>query len=235
MTSVMCDESVRFNGFEFLRDGMPPTLYVDDWTVLREVSDVCKLRAGDHCVVGDNLLHRLWRWSDATSSLLTSYGINPFYHHFVVLDSVACLSQEGEPLTVDGQPCRIVEFSDTFPFALGRLISDGYSPLALLRNAIAILRSPARLHMPPLMDYLELRGRGVFVVSEDLSAEQRSRTVDAAIAIATGPAAKQPSCALPTQRTMRCVPASAPRHGRGGERWRALDRFSVSCVSSMGL
>ena len=50
--SLSVDEHVTFRGFAFLREEMPPTLYVDDFTVLREVSDVCTLRAGDHCVVG---------------------------------------------------------------------------------------------------------------------------------------------------------------------------------------
>ena len=53
---------------------------VDDYTLLREVSDVRALRAGDHCVVGVNLLHTLWRWSDVLCSLFTSYGLVPFFH-----------------------------------------------------------------------------------------------------------------------------------------------------------
>ena len=53
------DESVRVSHIDWCecQDAMPPTLYVDDWTVLREVVNPYTLRAGDHCIVSVNVLH----------------------------------------------------------------------------------------------------------------------------------------------------------------------------------
>ena len=51
---VLLDDSVRFVGFTAYVDSMPPTLYKSDsYTVLREVTDLRTLRAGDRCVVGE--------------------------------------------------------------------------------------------------------------------------------------------------------------------------------------
>ena len=184
---VFFDESVRFKGFAFITgDAMPPTLYVDGWTVLREVSDVRQLKAGDHCVVGVNLMHTLFTWSDRLCSIFTSWGLVPFFHHFVLIDSVDRLSSDGRPLRRDGRPCRVAEFSDTPVGAWRRVSADGYSPRALLRNALNVLRAPAKLHLPPLSDYCRPShgsGRGIFLVSEDLSVEQRKKTVDAALSL----------------------------------------------------
>lgn len=188
------DESVRFVGFSFLKR-MPPTLYVDDYTLLSECCDISKLRAGDHCVVGVNLLHRLWTWSDAAVSLLTSWEVAPLrvYHHFVVVDNVSRIAADGRPLREDDGPVRVAEFSDSLPSACRRLVADGWSPTAMWRNILRVLSEPAKLHLPPLSDYMLLNGRGVFVVHEDRTDEQRQRTAQSALALADGPAAAQPT------------------------------------------
>lgn len=195
---VALDESVRFSGFDAIRDGMPPTLYVDDYTILREVSDVRKLRAGDHCIVGLNVFHKLWQWGDALNALLSSWQALPlpWYHHFIVVDDVHGLDDLGQPVCEDGRPVHIAEFSDTFANAWLRFVADGYFPSNLLRNLVSIVRSPARLHTPPLVDYLGLRGRGVFVVVEARSEAQRKRTVETALAMARGGARAQPTYGL---------------------------------------
>ena len=180
---LQVDEHVRFRGFNLIHES-PPQLYIDDYTLMREVSDVLKMREGDHCIVGVNLMHKLFRWSDAACNFLTSYHIMPFYHHFVLIDSVTSLSSVGEPLNACGQPCRVLEFSDTISGVWRKIVADGRSPPTLLRNAATYLRSPAKLHTPPLSDYLPLDGRGVFVVAEELSAEDRERTAAAARALA---------------------------------------------------
>ena len=174
---------------------MPPTLYIDDWTVLNEIH-VSKLRAGDHCIVALNILHRLWKWSDSLCSLLASWECLPFrfYHHFVVLDDVYGLSADGRPLRADGELVRIAEFSDTPAGAYRRLVSDGFELKSMLKNAKRIILSPASIHLPPLADYVSHRadciwrgqtGRGIFVVAQKLSAEQRRRTVAAAVELAS--------------------------------------------------
>ena len=195
LEDITLDECVRFAGFDAIRDGMPPTLYVDSYTVLREVSDVRNLRPGDHCLVGLNIFHKLWSWADMCNALLTSWEAQPLslFHHFIIIDQGVSLDESGRPIRNDGQPVRIAEFSDTFANAWARLVKDGHWPRALLRNALAILRSPAKLHTPPLADYLGLRGRGVFVVLERRSEAQRRRTVDAALALASGDPGAQPT------------------------------------------
>ena len=154
------------------------------------------MRQGDHCVVGVNLLHKLWRWSDATCNMLTSWGVVTFYHHFVLVDSVASISETGEPLRWDGKPCRVAEFSDTVAGAWSTIARDGYRPLTLLRHAFTYLRAPAKLHLPPLNDYLPLDGRGVFVVAQQLTTEQRRQTADAALALVAATPESKPSYQL---------------------------------------
>ena len=187
---VALDDAVRFVGFTHYRD-VPPTLYKSDsFTILREVTDLRQLRAGDRCVVGLNVLHKLWHWSDALCSLLTSWECLPIalFHHFIILDDVTDLRTDGGrrivPLRADGKEVRIAEFSESFTNAVDRMCVDGYWPHAMLRNAMRVLASPARMHMPPLRDYLELNGRGVFRVLEDRTDEQRRRSVEAARALA---------------------------------------------------
>jgi hypothetical protein len=185
------DESVRVSHIDWCecQDAMPPTLYVDDWTVLREVVNPYTLRAGDHCIVSVNVLHKLWKWSDMLCSALTSWEVLPFrlFHHFVVLDDVASIGANGVPLRADGTPVRIAEFSDSFVNAMRRLTMEGYSLAALLRNMYRVLTNPARFHTPPLADYVHRRqpGRcGIFVVAQQLSEEQRRRTVENALTLA---------------------------------------------------
>lgn len=195
---VLLDDSVRFVGFTAYVDTMPPTLYKSDsYTVLREVTDLRTLRAGDRCVVGLNVLHKLTRWTDQLCSLLTSWEVLPIalYHHFILLDDVATLEFVGGrgkvvPLRADGKQVRIAEFSDSFMGAWRRFVADGYWPLRLLRNAAKVLASPAKLHTPPLSDYLELNGRGVFCVQESRTEAQRRKTVEAARALAEEQAAQ---------------------------------------------
>ena len=186
-STLTFDESIRVSRIDWHHDAMPPTLYVDDWTVLREVQDPCMLRAGDHCIVGLNILHKLWSWSDSLCSLLTSWEVLPFrfFHHFVVLDDVTLLAEDGRPLRADGAPARIAEFSDTPAGAYRRVTSEGFTPRALLRGVHSVLLSPAQIHLPPLADYVRRRqpGHGIFVVSQQLSEEQRRKTVETALAL----------------------------------------------------
>ena len=176
------DEFVHFKGVDVLLEA-PPRLYIDDYTILREVEDVTKMLEGDHCIVGVNFLHKLSHAVDAVVSTLTSWHIVPFYHHFVLLDSVASLSADGEPLNALGEPVRVIEFSDTVAGAWHKISSDGRAPLTLLRNAVSYFQAPAKLHTPPLRDYLPLGGRGVFIVDEQLTVEQRRRTAATARAL----------------------------------------------------
>ena len=73
---VSLDEHVRFAGFHRLQDAMPPTLYVDDDTVLREVHDITALQQGDHCIVGLNVLHGFTSWTDALCCFISSWEVH---------------------------------------------------------------------------------------------------------------------------------------------------------------
>ena len=109
LPSLQLDESVVVSKVHTLYE-LPPMLYVDDYNVITEVPDVRTLQEGDHCVVGLNVLHNMLPWTDAVISRLTSWEALPlrFYHHFIIIDSVAALSADGLPLAADGTPARIV-------------------------------------------------------------------------------------------------------------------------------
>ena len=100
--SLQLDESVVVSKVHKLYE-LPPMLYVDDYNVITEVPDVRTLQEGDHCVVGLNVLHNMLPWTDAVISRLTSWEALPlrFYHHFIIIDSVAALSADGLPLAAD--------------------------------------------------------------------------------------------------------------------------------------
>ena len=197
LDSLMLDESVSISKVHRLLE-LPPTLYVDDYTVMREVPDLMQLREGDHCVVGLNVLHNMAPMTDAILSLLTSWEAMPlrFFHHFIMVDSVASLDADGVPLAADGTPARIAEFSDTFPNGIRRVFAGGPEgftlwPPAVLRNSMAVIRSPARYHIPPLASYLPpsrrngKRGNGIYLVQPDtpLSPEQRRATRETALSL----------------------------------------------------
>ena len=200
LESLMLDESVSISKVHRLLE-LPPTLYIDDYTVMREVPDLLLLREGDHCVVGLNVLHNMAPMTDAILSLLTSWEAMPlrFFHHFIMVDSVASLDADGVPLAADGTPARIAEFSDTFPNGIKRVFAGGPEgwtlwPPAVLRNSMAVLKSPARYHIPPLASYLPpsrrngKRGNGIYLVQPEtpLSPEQRRATRATALSLSAG-------------------------------------------------
>ena len=183
-TPTAFDESVSLTEVVWDRSGrMPPSLYVDDFTVMRECTDLRALRAGDHCMTGLNVLHRLCWPTDALCSLLTSWEIHSgFYHHLIVMADVATVDAEGRPLDAEGRPVLVAEFSDSVASGLRRLTADGLWPTALLRN---FRNFSVHLRLPPLSDYVPFRTgtRGIFVISQALTAAQRRRTVEAARAL----------------------------------------------------
>ena len=68
-----------------------PMLYIDDYTVLEEISDLSELRKGDHCLVPLNPIRKLLgSYFDAFVFLTGSLGILKLYvpsshHHLVPL------------------------------------------------------------------------------------------------------------------------------------------------------
>lgn len=213
------DESVTLTKIEWFTDELPPTLYVDDYTVMQEVSDLMSLREGDHCMVGVNLMHKASSMIDAFVSRVTSWEAAPLrvFHHFILLDSVAQVSPEEGPLRADGKPVRLAEFSETLPGAAARVCKDGYHPRCLLTNLMALLSSSARYHLAPLSDYLPprvrhgRRGNGILLVQQNLSAEQRRKVCDTALELLDTP--QMPAYDIWTANCEHaCFVASA--HGR---------------------
>lgn len=191
---VQVDESVRLTGIYWLNE-VPPTLYVDDYTVMQEVSDLLMLREGDHCMVGLNVMHKFSPIIDAFVSRQTSWEAAPLrmFHHFIVLDTVTQVCPQEGPLRADGKPVRLAEFSDTLTNAIDRVFGDGYNPRKVISNALELIASPARYHLAPLSDYLPpsrrrgRRGNGILLVCQTLTAEQRAKVVSDALALEHAP------------------------------------------------
>ena len=109
-----------------------PMLYIDDYTVLEELSDLKELRKGDHCLVPLNPIRKLLgSYFDAFVFLIGSLGIlklyafgsfftltsrtsnnnnntNNRYHHFIVMSDVDRLDDKGVPLDKNGRPVTYV-------------------------------------------------------------------------------------------------------------------------------
>jgi len=62
------------------------------------------------------------------------------FHHFVVVDSVACVASLSKSGPVDQfkRPVRIAEYSDTIDSGWRRMTANGYSPRALVINFYAV-------------------------------------------------------------------------------------------------
>lgn len=145
--SVSCDEDVSASLAWLSYDRMSyalPTMYVDDCHVMQEVFDVRRLRRGDHCVVGLNPIRKLHPSIDAFFFFCASWHLLRMFHHFIMLDNVAGVSEDGVALREDGRPAMIAEYSNTPMGAIRQMMHEG------LR---AVLRNPAPFQEIPLHDY----------------------------------------------------------------------------------
>ena len=185
---LWCDESV------FLREvrwwkvdhaaAMPPTLFIDDYNVMREVSkDLKGLKAGHHLVVGLSMLgYGVVPALDKALCVLTSWEVYRLFHHFILIDDVAYWTNEG-PVTEKGAPVRIAEYSATLPEAMRRLTLDATTPYKLWCNFVRVIHEPARFHTRFLRQYLPF-GRpagGIFVFDYDEGEDVRMQARDAAL------------------------------------------------------
>jgi len=94
---------------------LPPRVYVDQLTIIREVSHVTDLRHGDHCLITLNCLRCVNPKIDYFVSLLGSLEIVNWYHHFIIMDDVVSVDTNGLPLTHDGKLATICEYANTLP------------------------------------------------------------------------------------------------------------------------
>lgn len=166
---------------------LPPRMYVDQKTIIREVSSVVELRKGDHCMVTLNVLRCLHPRIDYLVSLFGgSFDLCKFYHHFVVLDDVASVDANGIPRNQDGQLAAICEFTNTLPLAVEQLrVASGGQPSQLPRCIMDFLGDVAKIRRVALADYGDMPH--IFRVEENLSEESRQRIVVHAIQLLENP------------------------------------------------
>jgi len=244
MAAWQFDESICLSRLHW-HDGMPPTLYLDDYTVLREVCDLCDLRCGDRCIVGLNVLRKLSARCDWLCLRLTSWEMLPMrlYHHFVLVDDVHAIDPRAGPVNEHGAPVRIAEYSDTAAGAWRRLTANGHGVRELCSALLDIVRHPARFRLLELHDYVAPSASGsgapgLFVVCEERTTEQRVQAAEAALAFARD--ADQPGYSLIrhncehaanmfTSNSKRCVSPQVPVFA-----WNAF-RFALQLVGVLML
>eukprot|EP00747_Dinoflagellata_sp_TGD_P210708 gnl/TRDRNA2_/TRDRNA2_83972_c0_seq1.p1 gnl/TRDRNA2_/TRDRNA2_83972_c0~~gnl/TRDRNA2_/TRDRNA2_83972_c0_seq1.p1 ORF type:complete len:514 (+),score=72.42 gnl/TRDRNA2_/TRDRNA2_83972_c0_seq1:29-1543(+) len=164
------------------RSAVPPRLYLDHCTLIREATDVCTLRRGDHCLIAINLVPHLSTTIDYIISLLGSLELCWFYHHFLIIDDVDYVDEGGVPRTKIGRPVEVVEYGNTIPEVLQelRLSSGGHllgMPRALLNMFAAGAMTKAR--KLPLSDYGDTRH--FYVVVEHLTPDERETIANKAV------------------------------------------------------
>ena len=121
-----------------------PDLYVDDKSPIELVSDVRKLRRGDHCVIVLNLFRTINPKLDYLHSWLSGYGYFRMFHHFLVLDDVAEIDAHGVPRNEAGVVVEILEYSNT----ASRFLAE-----ASKKGLIANLLDKAECRRVALIDY----------------------------------------------------------------------------------
>eukprot|EP00929_Paragymnodinium_shiwhaense_P056554 TRINITY_DN28305_c0_g1_i1.p1 TRINITY_DN28305_c0_g1~~TRINITY_DN28305_c0_g1_i1.p1 ORF type:complete len:417 (+),score=76.67 TRINITY_DN28305_c0_g1_i1:217-1467(+) len=133
---------------------LPPRVFVDNRTLLREVTDVSELRRGDHLVSSLNVIRCLSPMVDRFWSLLGSIEFTYLYHHLIVMDDVASIDEHGVPRNRCGQPVDIIEYSNTLPESLAEIQHlAGSSLLRFPRAVLDFTFNKAKCQRCPLAAY----------------------------------------------------------------------------------
>ena len=119
-------------------------IYVDGRTPIELVSDLRKLRKGDHCVIVLNVFRTINPTLDLVHSWLSGYGYFKMFHHFLVLDDVVNIDECGVPRNEDGIAVEILEYSNTASQFLDEAAERGF---------IASLLDKAKCRRVALVDY----------------------------------------------------------------------------------
>jgi hypothetical protein len=77
------------------------------------VRDLATLRRGDHCLCALNPVRQVSRLVDGAFMHAGSWELLRLFHHFVVYDDVAAVDAAGVPVTREGTPTLICEYSNT--------------------------------------------------------------------------------------------------------------------------
>lgn len=167
----------------------PPRVYLDHTTLIREVYDVTALRRGDHCLTSLNPMRIVSPTLDYLISILGSMELSYFFHHFIIVDDVDHIDEQGVPRTADGKLVDIVEYSNTpsEAFAEINILSGGNIFQGnVLRIPGVIWRfmfNKASCHRAALADYGDTQH--IYKVVEQPTAEQRERVVTKALELTT--------------------------------------------------
>lgn len=161
---------------------LPPRLYYDHHTIIREVADVCTLRRGDHCLIAINMVRSLSPNLDYLVSYLGSLELCYFYHHFVLVDDVSYLDDAGVPRTASGELAFIIEYANTIGQAYEEVrVCSGGRPWRVPLAAFSFLFRKAQCRRIPLADYGDMPH--LYVVVKHLEPEERMRIVENALSL----------------------------------------------------
>jgi len=166
---------------------VPPRLYVDSKTIIREVTDVRTLRRGDHCLIAINLVRCVSPTIDHLISCLGSIELCYFYHHFIIMDDVYHVDEQGIPRTSQGELAEIMEYGNTIPEALRELRQAARGSLLRLPSVAArfLLCHKSKCHRMALADYGDTPH--IYRVVESLTPQERERIVQDATQVVEHP------------------------------------------------
>jgi len=167
---------------------IPPRLYVDNRTIIREVTDVRSLCRGDHCLIAINLVRCVSPTMDYLISCMGSIELCYFYHHFIIMDDVHHVDDQGIPRTDTGGLAEIMEYGNTIPEALKEVHQNSSGSFLRLPGVAAhfLLHHKSKCHRTPLADYGDTPH--IYRVVEELTPQERERIVQNAASVLDNPA-----------------------------------------------
>lgn len=162
----------------------PPRVYLDNKTLIREVTDLTSLRHGDHCLTSLNPVRIISPTLDNVISWLGHLEFTYLWHHLLVCDDVDHLDEQGVPRTQDGKLVQIVEFSNTPTEALTEVRSlCGGNLLRFPGSLVRFMFDKAACHQAALADYGDTPH--IYRIVEQQSVAERDRITKEAISLTT--------------------------------------------------
>jgi hypothetical protein len=176
----------KWAGSKIKKVPVPPRLYVDNRTIIREVGHIGELRRGDHCLIPVNMIRGLSPTIDTLYSWMGSLECVYFYHHFIMVDDVDRLDDQGIPRSREGNMAEIIEYGNTFREAVEevRVTSNGRW-LRFPGCAFKFLTQKCKMHRLPLADYGD--NPHIYTVVETRTTEDRERIVKDAMDMVAHP------------------------------------------------
>jgi hypothetical protein len=165
---------------------MPPRVYIDNRTIIREIGNVVELRRGDHCLVTINLMRCVSPMIDRMISWIGSFECIYFYHHFIMVDDVSHVDEHGVPRTHDGKMAEIVEYSNTIRQGMEEMrVKSGGRFHRIPATFVRFIMQKCHCVRLPLADYGDTPH--IYTVIEDRTPEDRERVVKGALEMVAKP------------------------------------------------